>query len=324
MFSEYKINKRSYIQDEGAIEPDKNYLFDLAYLSSLSVKGERAAEFLQGQLSCDLSKVCATTIQQGVMCNLQGRVLAIFDLIDWQGFKMILPKDMLRKTMASLQQTALLSRVQLEQESSYQIYGLYLTNLNDLLPANIQLPSAPFSLAGQENVCCYSQSKSFYLLFIRPEDAPALREPFMAKKQLRASLAWHRLKLMHNAIEIYPDTRGIFLPHRLDLHLSGHLCFDKGCYKGQEIIARTHYRAKLKHGLRCFMIETEEPLHAGKKLFDLTGKNEIGELIDYCPLGSKRFLAAFTILNEHPDCGILESHSTALKLEPFDNYCIHH
>lgn len=314
IFSEYMINSRPYTQNEGLIENDKNYLFDLSYLSNLTLSGERAAEFLQGQVSCDIRKVTSETIQQGLMCNLQGRVLSIFDVIDWHGLKMVLPKDLLSLTQSALNKTALLSRVQLSMESPYHIYGFCLRNPKDLLPDNIPLPDESLRLTGLGHACCYSLGKGFYLLLINQDQAQTLTQPFTAKQQLRGSLAWHFLQLKQKNIQIYPNTRGLFLPHRLDLHLSGYISFDKGCYKGQEIIARTHYRAKLKHGLRIFTINTTEPLNAGKKLFDRSGKSELGELVDYCPIDGNRYLIAISILNEHPEHILIESHTSPVEL----------
>ncbi|KTD36696.1 glycine cleavage T protein [Legionella nautarum] len=323
-FSEYFINNRSLtavlpFAEELSLEKNKNYLFDLSYLSSLKVIGERAEEFLQGQISCDVHKVSASTIQQGASCNLKGRVLALFDVLNWQGFQLILANDLLAATEHSLSKTAMLSRVKLEQNRDYQIYGFYLTNPKDLLPANNPLPSTPLALNSTEQSCCYSLDKQFYILLIKKDQSASLIQPFIEHQQFRGSLAWHQLQLTHKRIQIYPDTRGIFLPHRIDLHLSGHLSFDKGCYKGQEIVARTHYRATLKHGLKLFIIETTETLSAGKKLFALDNEAEVGELIDYCPLTSNRYLVAVSILFEHPSQVLIESQTKVICLEAMGN-----
>ncbi|KTC93724.1 MULTISPECIES: YgfZ/GcvT domain-containing protein [Legionella] len=320
-FSEYLVNNRSLttflsLDEELNIENNKNYLFDLSYLSSLKITGERAEEFLQGQISCDVHKVSASTIQQGAMCNLKGRVLALFDVLNWQGLQLILASDLLAATEHSLTKSAMLSRVKLEASTDYQIYGFYLSNPKDLLPANTPLPSTPLALNSTELSCCYSLDNQFYILLIKKELNASLIQPFIEHQQFRGSLVWHQLQLACKRIQIYPDTRGLFLPHRIDLHLSGHLSFDKGCYKGQEIVARTHYRATLKYGLKLFTIETSETLTAGKKLFTPDSKAEIGELIDYCPLENNRYIVAVSILFEHPNQVLMESQMDVVSLEP--------
>ncbi|CDZ78256.1 tRNA-modifying protein YgfZ [Legionella massiliensis] len=293
----------------------KNYLFDLSYLSSLAVSGEKASDFLQGQLSCDLRQVNSNTIRQGAMCNLKGRVLALMDVVDWQGLQLVLPKDLIAATQFSLNKTAMLSRVKLEIKDSYQIYGFYLANPDDLLPENLPLPSQDLALSTNEQACCYSLGKQLFIILIKQDYAAALAQPFESKQQLRGSLAWHRLQLQAKTVEIYPDTRGLFLPHRIDLQLSGYLSFDKGCYKGQEIVARTHYRAKLKHRLDLFIIESAEAIQAGKKLFATTGGNtEVGELIDYCPLANKSYLIAASVLLDAPKEVLIEGQAEPVLL----------
>ncbi|WP_019216810.1 CAF17-like 4Fe-4S cluster assembly/insertion protein YgfZ [Legionella tunisiensis] len=319
-FKEYLLNSRPYtalspLIDEFNFQADKNYLFDLSYLTSITVTGERSAEFLQGQLSCDIRKVTADRMQQGVMCNLKGRILALLDVINWHHLQLVIPADLLTETKASLMKTSLLSRVQLET-STYRMYGLYVNNQSDLLPENLQLPSECFAVTHTDEQCCYQLSDNFYLILTTKEASSSLSLPFIAVQQMRGSLAWHQLQLQQKQIYIYPETRGLFLPHRLDLHLSGYLSFDKGCYKGQEIIARTHYKAKLKHGLRLFTIHTAEPLLAGKRIFTSSGEIEIGELIDFSPLADGRYLIAASILFEHPDEILFEDSKHPVILLP--------
>lgn len=300
----------STIESDLHFEKDKNYLFDLSYLSTLAVEGEKASEFLQGQLSCDLREVNSKAIRQGAICNLKGRVLALTDVIDWQGLQLVLPKDLRQATEESLSKIAMLSRVILEPTNTL-IYGFYLANQNDLLPDTINLPNEDLGLTTNASSCCYRLSKEFYLILMK--EASEFYEDFNSRQQLRGSLAWHYLQLKSKTIEIYPQSRGLFLPHRIDLHLSGYLSFDKGCYKGQEIIARTHYRAKLKHRLAVFTIETTEPFNLGAKLFSVGEKIEVGELIDSCAVGENRFLIAVSILFDAPEKVLIEG-----QIEPVD------
>ncbi|ASQ45975.1 CAF17-like 4Fe-4S cluster assembly/insertion protein YgfZ [Legionella clemsonensis] len=301
----YLINHRSYsfippLEDAFVLQQQKNYLFDLSHLGMLRIVGERAQEFLQGQLTCDLRKVTPDTMRQGAQCNLKGRVLSLPDVIHWQHFQLVLPKDMLLDTQNSLLKTAMLSKVTIESDETNLIYGFYLANPYDLLPGNVSLPSNPLSAIGTDAFYSYCVHDNFYLFIVNSEHAPRFIEPFVRANQYAGSLPWHYFMLKQKQVQIYPDTRGLFLPHRLDLHLSGYLNFDKGCYKGQEIIARTHYRAKLKHALQLFIIESTASLLAGKRLLDSSKQVEVGELVDFCPLGNNNFLIAASILREHP------------------------
>jgi folate-binding protein YgfZ len=129
------------------------------------------------------------------------------------------------------------------------------------------------------------------------------------------SLTWHTLKLYQKQIDIYPESRGLFLPHRLGLHLSQYISFDKGCYKGQEIIARTHYRATLKHELKTYIIRTEHPLYSGQKLYNVNEETEIGELIDYSMLGDNTYLIAVSIFKAPVLATRFEGQSNSVQLD---------
>ncbi len=295
------VNDRAYssfssIQDELTLDPQKNYVFDLSYLGCLDVIGERSSEFLQGQLSCDLRDVTPDKMRQGAMCNVKGRVLALLDVIDWQGLHLIVPNDLLVETQTSLSKTAALSKVKLSL-SSDQLFGFYLQNRDDTIPFNVKLPKERLGVLQEERFCAYHLGEGFYIFLVKSAELCA---PFIQAKQWCGSLAWHALRLRHNQLEIYPLSRGLFLPHRMGLQLSGYLSFNKGCYKGQEIVARTHYRAKLKHEMKLFTIQSDKPLRSGHTLLSNDGSQQLGELIDYCPIGENTFLIAASVIFDCP------------------------
>ena len=124
----------------------------------------------------------------------------------------------------------------------------------------------------------------------------AIKTRFQQLDLLQDEASWHMARLEHGDIQIYPESRGLFLPHRLGLHNTGYLSFDKGCYKGQEIIARTHYRAKLKHGMKIFTMQTTDTLRPGLRLMTEDGTRELGELVDFCPIDNQTFMLAASML----------------------------
>ncbi len=300
--------------DEQVYHPKKNYLFDLSYLASLHVGGEGARDFLQGQLSCDLREVHAHQMRQGALCDLKGRILALLDVVNWEdrGFELILPKDLLPATQAALAKTALFSRATLKASTDITCFGFYLQNPDDLHLFNLQLSNTTHCVVYEPHYCCYCLGNNFYIILVHTTEAQDLLEPFIKNGQWRGSLAWHALKLQQKWVDIYPESRGLFLPHRLNLQLSGHLSFNKGCYKGQEIIARMHYRAKLKHELKLFKIKTDEPLRSGQKILAKNNHEELGELIDYCPIGKGEFIIAASLVFESPAQAHIENKPVTL------------
>ncbi|WP_419418710.1 YgfZ/GcvT domain-containing protein [Legionella sp. D16C41] len=314
----YVINTRPYTifseyKHELLLKKDKNYLFDLAYLAVLNVEGNQAETFLQGQLTCDVRKVNLHTMRQGALCNLKGRIQALLDVIKIANYQLILPKDLIAATLISLNKAAMLSRVKLEVNTNYRVYGFYLGNSEEQSPIILNLPKEKNALTVHNDNYYYCIEESYFIILSPVANHDSLVAPFISTQRFQGSLAWHRLQTGIGKIEIYPDTRGLFLPHRIELHQQGYISFDKGCYKGQEIIARTHYRAKLKHRLAVFRIQIHTPINAGNKLFDLN-QREVGEIIDYCPLDANEFIIVTSILIDHPSEVNIEGVPTIISL----------
>lgn len=317
---EHVINNRhlttfNSIESELLLNKQKNYLFDLSYMGVIDLLGEKSIDFLQGQLTCDLRLVSDSTMIQGAQCNLKGRILSLLDVIDWQGVKLLLPQDLIEVTQSSLTKTAQISRVSLSVDNNYKILGFYLQNIKDQIPDTLHLSNSTYSLSYSKNYCAYHIGKGFYIYLIPLDYYEKFCKPFFENNQLLGSLTWHTLRLFHSQMDIYLNSRGLFLPHRVDLHQTQYISFDKGCYKGQEIIARTHYRATLKHELKTFIIQTSNELYSGQKLFKSDENTEIGELIDYSLLGHDRYLLVVSILKEKFSSARLEKHSFSISLE---------
>ena len=300
---QHSINNRAYTTfDVNSVEfkpePLKNYLFDLSYMGIIGLDGDKAVEFLQGQLTCDLTAVSDIQMTQGAQCNLKGRILSLLDIINWKGIKLILPKDMIEATVNSLTKTAQLSKVTLQECSEYRILGFYLQNSKDIVPDTTFFSPDLYALSFNSNYCYYHLGNGFYIFIVPESDLIRFSELFKSRNQYLGSLPWHTLRLMQKQVDIYPESRGLFLPHRLGLHDTKYISFNKGCYKGQEIIARTQYRATIKHELKIFVIKVKHDLHSGQKLFKCNEEIEVGELIDYSKLGNNRDLIAVSLLKE--------------------------
>ena len=317
------INNRSLttlhsIQDELNLREETNYLFDLTHLSVLNVTGDKALDFLQGQLTCDVQSISDIQMIQGAQCNLQGRILSFMDVLNWQGIKMVIPNDLVESTIKSLNKTAMLSRVMLKENKELRVLGFYLQNPNDLVPDTPFFPNTLYALSYGAQYCCYHLGNGFYVFLVQSELAQSICQRFAEQDQLLGSLTWHTLRLAKQQMDIYPESRGLFLPHRVDLHQTPYLSFSKGCYKGQEIIARMHYKATLKHQLSIYSIKTNEKLYSGQKLLKEIGATELGELVDFSLLDNGRYLIAVSILKNAEPVVFFDGHNNSVKLEDYN------
>lgn len=303
------------IEDELALTKKNNYLFDLSYLSVLELNGDKTLDFLQGQLTCDIRLVSDIQMIQGIQCSLKGRILSLLDIIFWKNYKLILPEDLVESTRHSLNKTAQLSRISIQRNNSLKIYGFYLQNHNDLIPDNRFLPNALYAQVQNSNSCYYHLGNGFYIFIIQTEMEEDFCREFQNRNQLLGSLTWHTLRLYKRQIDIYPESRDLFLPHRLGLHQTQYISFDKGCYKGQEIIARTHYKASIKHELNIFVIQAEQKIFSGQRLLKADEDTELGELIDYSLPDNNTYLIAVSILKQVPQSVRFEGQNQTVLLK---------
>lgn len=299
----FKINNRDFsifdsLESDCAFKANTNYLFDLSHLGVLELHGEKSSDFLQGQLTCDLKIISDVHMIQGAQCDLKGRVLNLMDVVLWNGYKLISEMDLLDSTMNTLKKAASLSRISVSKNNDLVLLGFLLQNSQDLLPQCNFLPTAVHGLTYNTDYCAYHLGHNMYVFIAEKLFAQQLVEYHSSNKCFLGSLSWHNLRLAQGQFSIYPETQGMFLPHRLDLHLNETISFTKGCYKGQEIIARMHYRSTTKHQVRVYELEINEPIHSGQAILDCDSQTEIGELIDWSVTADNKCIVVLYILKE--------------------------
>lgn len=210
---------------------------NLANLGLLKISGSGAQKLLQGQLTCDVDQVSARAGLMAAHCNPQGRVISLFLItkID-DAFYLVMPHQLLDIAARALKKYAPFYKAELtDATGEYHIIGVQnQDNLQQHAAAVIHLPE------------------------------PATRRILlMASGQTAGQRGetWQLLDILDGIPSITPATSGVFLPHDLNLPALYAVSFTKGCYTGQEIIARMQYRGKPKKRLYTGFSET--PLEPG-------------------------------------------------------------
>lgn len=236
--------------------------FDLSTLGMIRVSGEDAEHFLQGQLTNDVSRVTAGRSQLSGYCTPKGRMIASMRLLPLQGdFVLLLPKERLAAVLQRLGMFVLMSQVTLSDASAeLQAIGLS-GGCGDALPAAETPTAADDSIEAQDGVTIVrlADAAPRYLL-VGPGDAVAQRQQQLASLAPTASgQQWWLQEIRAGLPTVFAETAEAFVPQMLNMQSVNGVSFSKGCYTGQEVVARMQYLGKLKRRMYRVAIHGECP-----------------------------------------------------------------
>jgi hypothetical protein len=205
-------------------------VYSLADLGVLRLRGPDARQFLQGQLSNDVTRLEQGAVLRAGLHNAQGRTLALLTLLAWSGDDLgaILPLELLAEVAATLRRYVLRARLAISDESAAQrIFGLEIA-------AGAPAPAGALPLSAGRALCVLPIAAG------PPAGAAGGREQ------------WRTLEIAAGVPQVYRATSGQFVAQMLNLDCIDAISFSKGCYTGQEVIARAHYRGRVKRRLQRF------------------------------------------------------------------------
>lgn len=223
-------------------------MFTLVHLDSyalIRVSKADAATFLQGQLSCDVHTLHSTHLSLGAYCNLKGRVMALFKLfLVGSDYYLQCPADLVDKAILKLKQHALFSNVLIDN-AQWDTIGIIRENIEPLLARHPTLLPNLIILAVPNTE---TQQIPRWQLMAPSEIIQLLWGALTQEADVRIETPeyWTLLDIRAGIPEITSETSERFLAHHLNLPALNAISFTKGCYHGQEIIARMQYRAVIK------------------------------------------------------------------------------
>jgi folate-binding protein YgfZ len=240
-------NSELQLQEKQAVST--NSITALTDLSIIKITGKDASQFLQGQLTCNIKELIESNSYFTAFCNAKGRTISTLLILKIEdGFLCLLPDELVEKVITKLRMYILRSDVQLRDETDELCLLGLTTNNSDLLP---DLPKTDFAVSNHSEIIIKLPSTFSRYLII---------SPFLKAKSIWSSLTRYNLSICHPNTWKYLDisaglpwltknTSEEFIPQMLNIDKLGGLSFNKGCYTGQEIIARTHYLGKAKREL---------------------------------------------------------------------------
>lgn len=247
----------------------------------LAVSGEDSEKFLQGQLTCDLQKLPLNGWQFGAACTNKGRAFSSFRLLRLdEGFYLIMEPGMLPATRDALQKYIPFYKAGMAATGdAFTRIGLAGTGVDAVLQEWFTALPAPGQAVRQDGQLLMNLTANnagdaprFELWLAGTSAVPA---PIAALAE-RPLASWQALDLAAGTCLVHPETAALYTPEELNMDLAGFVSFHKGCYTGQEIVARMHFRGKARK--RLYLVEARAPLaERDNRLLDADG-NDLGAL----------------------------------------------
>ncbi len=247
-----------------------NYLTHLSDLGIIEITGSDAPEFLQGQFTCDISDIKNHQSRFSAWCNAQGRVICSFLILrDNDRYLLMLPEVLIATVSTRLKVFVLRAKVGLTTRSrQYFCTGISGYDANDIAD-RLNNTGSQREPVLQAAVSPFETGRTILLI---PSDTLDSYHSRLASAGLQLSdhQAWKIADIEAGIAWIYPQTNGELMPQELNLERIGGLSYNKGCYPGQEIIARLHFRGRQKRRLCYGYLESSyaemqigAKLHAG-------------------------------------------------------------
>lgn len=261
---------------------------DLSHFGLIAVSGQDAVEFLQGQVTNDVRQVDDNHSQLNSYCTPKGRVLATFRLFHRDGtYYLRLPAERLAFILKRLRMYVLRSQVQLDDASDMLArFGIAGPRAAALLGEALgtAVPDQTDAVLQTPDIVVVRVPGGRFECHGAPAALAALWQRLATQAHPVGTDAWMLTEIRAGVPHVLDATSEAFVPQMLNLHAIGGVSFRKGCYTGQEVVARMQYLGKLKR--RMYLAHVEGPCPApGDELFaaELESGQGTGKVVNAQP-----------------------------------------
>lgn len=307
--------------EEQVQRQEREFVCELSYLTFLRAQGAEAIDFLHGQLTNDLEHLPKDNSQRSGYCTPKGRLLCIFRIHhDNESLLLQAHQDVIASTVQRLRKYIMRTKVELgidESISSFGVVGqecsITLQKIVGFLPAE---KDACSSGQGISIICHSATNPARYQVIGRAPVLKPLWQTMSDSLPKLGSWAWASMDIEQGLATIFVNTSEQFVPQMVNMDITNAVNFDKGCYPGQEIVARMHYLGKLKTRMILGYVDTASPPLPGDKLYTVDNEQSIGMVVDAQP-GSVGYdiLATARLENvQHDDLCLGNSTQTPVRL----------
>lgn len=245
----------------------------------LAVSGADAAKLLQGQLTCNLNYLNANASSLGARCTPKGRMISSFRIVPLgERFLLAMARELVEPQLADLKKFAVFFKAQVTDDSAAWVrFGLSQGD-GALLALGLDLPQADGSVAHAGELLAVRLRDGRAEVWAPAAEADTLQQRLAAQLRQGNLNDWLLAQVRAGVGQVFGATRELFIPQMLNLQSLGGVSFKKGCYSGQEIVARMQYLGRLKRRLYRLQLEGDALPVAGAELFSPVHGSAVGEV----------------------------------------------
>jgi folate-binding protein YgfZ len=263
-----------------------NVQCELSHFGLIRFSGTEAQTFLHNQLTCDVALLASGGSSYGSYCNPKGRVLATFLL--WrlgENFFMQVPSALREPIEKQLTKYILRAKVKADAVDDWLLLGVAGKDAGALVKRAIgAAPTADHQVLEGSGAMAIKLSGERYEIVAPRTEARAVLASLASGAEKAATEYWDWLDIRAGVPVILPATQEAFVPQMINLDLIGGVSLTKGCFPGQEIVARMHYRGTLKQRMYLANIAAADRPQPGDKLYSPDfGEQACGTIVNAAP-----------------------------------------
>lgn len=252
----------------------------LPTLGLIMLTGPESMKFLQGQTTTDFREVEQGCVRPGAVCSLKGRVLFSFIAVpDGENVALVLPTDQIEATLLHLKKYAVFSKTRLEDaQERFALLGVVGPEADLLVESlGMQPPAAGAVSKGSDGAWAIRVFNENRCLVALPKDKLAKQWPALKDAAvIAAEDTWWAADIRAGFATVFAAGRDRFQPQELNYQALHGVSYNKGCYTGQEVVARLYFRGKLKQ--RLYRLEARGPVPAeAREIF--SGGANVGDVV---------------------------------------------
>ena len=297
-----ETNWRNYLARQGAVQApdgtmtlevsstqnsapgdDSARLYSCPHLAVARCSGAQSSDFLQNQLTCDLQEIDKDQWTMGAYCTPKGRVLSILRIVpDGADYLLIGEISLLTKLLDRLRIYVMRTDVTFTFENDTTVLGLSGMGFDSPIGPIQALSNFPERSLYELKPCYFLRERGdpAYGLILAPTDTAIRLWEDTSSDVMRCDAdQWILLEIRAGNPRVTDKTSERFIPQTLNLDLINAVSFNKGCYPGQEIVARVRYRSRPKHRMIRVGVSHRVAAQVGDPVFLPNKEQRVGEVV---------------------------------------------